>query len=94
MIVDWGDHWIRGQVVDSAGNPVPASRVVLNWSHRDELLDTHTTRRTATDAQGRFAFNNLGPGPHSLKVDAPGFSGVDIDHDLSRQGYDLTVRLN
>ncbi len=94
MVLDWGDHSIRGQVVDSRGNPVPASRVVLNWSHRDERLDTQTTRRTATDAQGRFAFSNLGPGPHSLKVDAPGFLGVDIDHDLSRQGYGLTVRLN
>ena len=94
MVLDWGDHSIRGQVVDSRGNPVPASRVVLNWSHRDERLDTQTTRRTATDAQGRFAFSNLGPGPHSLKIDAPGFLGVDIDHDLSRQGYGLTVRLN
>jgi hypothetical protein len=94
MVLDWGGHSIRGQVVDSRGNPVPASRVVLNWSHRDERLDTQTTRRTATDVHGRFAFSNLGPGPHSLKVDAPGFLGVDIDHDLSRQGYGLTVRLN
>jgi protocatechuate 3,4-dioxygenase beta subunit len=94
LVLDWGDHLIRGQVVDSRGNPVPASRVVLNWSHRDEQIDTQTTRRTATDTQGRFAFSNLGPGPHSLKVDAPGFLGVDIDHDLSRQGYGLTVRLN
>jgi protocatechuate 3,4-dioxygenase beta subunit len=94
MVLDWGQHTIRGQVVDATGVPVPASRVVLNWSHRDERLDTQTTRRTATDSEGRFAFSNLGPGPHSLKVDAPGFLGVDIEHDLSRQGYDLTVRLN
>jgi hypothetical protein len=57
-------------------------------------VNTQATRRTATDSQGQFTFSNLGPGPHSLKVDAPGFLGVDIDHDLSRQGYDLTVRLN
>ena len=94
MVLDWGDHSIRGQVVDTTGSPVPASRVVLNWSHREEALDMQTTRRTATDSEGRFAFSNLGPGPHSLKVDAPGFVGVDIDHDLNRQGYDLTVRMN
>ena len=94
MVLDWGDHSIRGQVVDSTGIPVPASRVVLNWSHREETLDMHTTRRTATDSEGRFAFSNLGPGPHSLKVDAPGFLSVDIDHDLIRQGYDLTVKMN
>ena len=94
LVLDWGGHSIQGQVVDPGGNPVPASRVILNWSHRDELLNTQATRRTATDSHGRFAFSNLGPGPHSIKVDAPGFLGVDIDHDLSRQGYDLTVRLN
>jgi protocatechuate 3,4-dioxygenase beta subunit len=94
LVLDWGDHSIRGMVVDSKGNPVPASRVILNWSHRDDRLNTQATRRTATDSQGQFAFSKLGPGPHSLKVDAPGFLGVDIDHDLSRQGYDLTVRLN
>ena len=94
LVLDWGGHSIQGQVVDPSGSPVPASRVILNWSHRDELVSTQTTRRTATDSQGRFAFSNLGPGPHSLKVDAPGFLGVDIDHDLSRQGYNLTVSLN
>jgi protocatechuate 3,4-dioxygenase beta subunit len=94
MVLDWGSHSIRGQVVDATGSPVPASRVVLNWSHKEEKLDMQTTRRTATDSEGRFAFSNLGSGPHSLKVDAPGFLGVDIDHDLNRQGYDLTVRMN
>jgi protocatechuate 3,4-dioxygenase beta subunit len=94
LVLDWGQHSIRGMVVDARGNPVPASRVILNWSHQDKQVNTQATRRTATDSQGQFTFSNLGPGPHSLKVDAPGFLGVDIDHDLSRQGYDLTVRLN
>jgi protocatechuate 3,4-dioxygenase beta subunit len=94
MVLDWGGHSIRGQVVDSTGNPVAASRVILDWSHRDGDLDAQATRRTATDPLGRFAFSNLGPGPHSLKVDAPGFIGIDIEHDLRRQGYDVMVRLN
>ncbi len=94
LVLDWGGHSIQGQVVDPGGNPVPASRVILNWSHRDEPISTQATRRTATDLHGRFTFSNLGPGPHSLKVDAPGFLAVDIDHDLSRQGYNLTVSLN
>ena len=94
LVLDWGDHSIRGIVVDSKGNPVPASRVILNWSRQDERVNTQATRRTATDSLGQFAFSNLGPGPHSLKVDAPGYLGVDIKHDLIHQGYDLTVRLN
>jgi hypothetical protein len=94
LVLDWGDHEIRGSVVDANGNPVPASRVVLQWSYELEGVSTKATRRTAADTQGHFAFSNLGPGPHSLQINAPGFSTVDINHDLRRQGYDLTVRLN
>jgi hypothetical protein len=94
LVLDWGEHEIHGVVTDANGNPVPASRVVLQWSNETDGITTRATRRTASDMQGNFAFSNLGPGPHSLKIDAPGFLGVDIDHDLSRQGYALTVKLN
>jgi len=93
-VLAWGGHEIRGSVVDTRGNPVPASRIVLQWSYQSDGITTRATRRTAADTQGHFAFSNLGPGPHSLQVAAPGFPTVDIDHDLRRQGYDLTVRLN
>jgi len=94
LVLDWGEHEIHGMVVDTQGNPVPASRIVLQWSHQAGGITTKATRRTASDSQGYFAFSTLGPGPHSLRIDAPGFSTVGIEHDLSRQGYDLTVRLN
>ena len=94
LVLDLGEHEIRGSVVDTRGNPVPASRIVLQWSYVSDGVTTRATRRTAADTQGNFAFSNLGPGPHSLQVVAPGFPTVDIDHDLRRQGYDLTVRLN
>ncbi len=94
LVLDWGDHQIRGMVVDAHGDPVPASRIVLQWSYEADGITTNSTRRTAADTQGHFAFSNLGPGPHSLRVDAPGFGRVDLDHDLSRQGYAVTVKLN
>ena len=94
LVLDWGAHEIRGIVVDTNDNPVPASQIVLQWSHQAGGITTRATRRTAADTQGHFAFSNLGPGPHSLQINAPGFRTVDIDHDLSRQGYDVMVRLN
>lgn len=94
LVLDWGEHEIRGVVVDARGNPVPASRVLLQWTHEARGITASSTRRTASDTQGQFAFSNLGPGPHSLRVDAPGFSAIAIEHDLSRQGYGVTVRLN
>jgi hypothetical protein len=94
LVLDWGEHEIHGSVVDTRGNPVPASQIVLQWSYQSDGVTTRATRRTAADTQGHFAFSNLGPGPHSLQVAAPGFPTVDIDHDLRQQGYELTVRLN
>jgi hypothetical protein len=94
LVLDWGEHEIRGIVIDAQDNPVPASRIVLQWFYQADGITTKATRRTAADMQGHFAFSNLGPGPHSLRINAPGFRTVDIEHDLSRQGYDVTVRLN
>jgi len=94
LVLDWGEHEIRGIIVDAQDNPVPASRIILHWSHQADGITTRATRRTAADTQGHFAFSNLGPGPHSLQIRAPGFSSVFIDHDLTQQGYDVTVRLN
>jgi protocatechuate 3,4-dioxygenase beta subunit len=94
LLLDWGVHEIRGTVVDASNNPVPASRVVLQWSHETDGITTNATRRTAADTRGNFAFSNLGPGPHLLRVDAPGHPAAAINYDLSRQGYEVTVRLN
>lgn len=94
LVLDWGQNEIHGVVVNALGNPVPASRIVLQWSHQSDGITTKTTRRTAADTQGHFAFSRLGPGTHSLQVDAAGFAPVVVDHDVSRQGYNLTVRLN
>jgi len=94
LVMDWGQHEIRGVVLNALGNPVPASRILLQWSHQADGITVKTTRRTAADTQGHFAFSRLGPGVHSLQIDAAGFSPVVIDHDVSRQGYELTVRLN
>jgi hypothetical protein len=93
LVVDWGQHELRGIVVDANDNPVTA-RIVLHWSRQAGGITTSTTRRTAADTQGQFAFSQLGPGPHSLQVDAPGYRTIALDHDPVRQGYAVTVRLN
>lgn len=94
IVLDWGPHELRGVVVDRRGNPVPASRIVLSWTHEADGIRTRATRRTSSDANGHFTFSRLGPGAHALRVDAPGFEPVALNHDSSREGYELTVRLN
>ncbi len=94
IVLDWGSHELRGLVVDRHGHPVPASRIILSWTHEADGIRSRTTRRTRTDAYGHFTFSRLGPGPHALSVDAPGFRTAALNHDSSREGYELTVRLN
>ena len=94
LTLDWGEHMLQGTVTDSLGSPVPASQVILTWlSTSANGITSSATRRTASDAEGNFFFNNLGPGPHVVRVSAPGFQPVDVEHDLGRQGYDINIRL-
>jgi hypothetical protein len=95
LTLDWGSHTISGTVTDSRGAPVPASQIILKWlSISNDGITSSATRRTAADLEGRFSFNSLGPGPHVVRVSAPGFVPVDMEHDLSRQGYEMNIRLD
>ena len=73
VIIDWGVYGLQGQVTDSAGKPVSLPRLTLSWSHRKNGVRSRSVRKIAGDADGYFAFTQLGPGRHTLSVDAPGF---------------------
>lgn len=91
LVLDWGGHELHGIVVDSSGNPVPAAKVLLTWSHLEGDVTTSTIRRTRSDAQGVFSFGQLGPGPHELQIDLPGRRPVKMIHDVIREGYFVKV---
>jgi hypothetical protein len=94
LTLDWGGHEIQGTVTDADGLPLPASQIVLKWmSTSADGISSSATRRTSSDSEGRFAFNSLGPGPHILKVSAAGYLPINLEHDLSRQGYEVNVRM-
>jgi protocatechuate 3,4-dioxygenase beta subunit len=94
LVLDWGQHEIRGLVVDRMGNPVSGSEITLTWSHDSDGLQSSSVRRTTSDAQGNFVFKALGPGPHRLQIESPGRPVMALNHDVREQGYDLTIRMN
>jgi protocatechuate 3,4-dioxygenase beta subunit len=95
VVVDWGHHELSGTIVDRTGRAVSGSQVLLKWSHESAGgVQSSVTRRTATDYQGRFRFDQLGAGPHSLVVHATGYEKMAFEHDIRRDGYDVTVQLN
>jgi protocatechuate 3,4-dioxygenase beta subunit len=91
--LDVGDRVVDGHVVDSRGLPLAGSRVSLSWSDSDGGVQSRSTRTTATDARGYFLFTQIGPGVHSLAVDAPGFRSARTQHDSSADGAEILVRL-
>ena len=74
--MDWGDDWLFGQVVDPQGNPVPGTRVTLQWQQQNLDLTSSSHRQSGTDLEGHFNFSNLGARDYQVTVQAPGFQTV------------------
>lgn len=82
---------LDGRVVDPAGSAVPGATVFassgVNWVQipldvEPEALPKGWIRveTTTTDAEGRFLFEDLKPGPLRIAVHAPGFAPHYEDH--------------
>jgi protocatechuate 3,4-dioxygenase beta subunit len=94
VILDWGKHEIQGRVQNSRGEPVPASRVHLTWTHSYNGIRSVATRRTVTDATGHFRFSQVGPGEHMLSVDAPGFQTSRRTYEtVTTENHEVLIRL-
>ena len=86
---------LRGRVVDARTQaPVADARVLLAAVTPDgDVLDA-TGRTTQTDADGRFEFTALTPGPHVVAITTVGYLYVRRQVDVaSASGVELVVPL-
>jgi hypothetical protein len=51
-------------------------------------------RKTIADLNGNFAFTGLGPGQHTLRVNAPGFSMAVVNVEVGLGSDSVVVELN
>ena len=93
VILDAGNHVLEGQVIDSAGQPVPAASVLLTWSFNDNGVQSSSSRKTAAEQNGYFVFTGLGPGLHRMQVSASGFKTAVVKIDVGVQPGDVLVTL-
>jgi hypothetical protein len=93
LTLDLGRHELHGRVIDELDKPVAVSQVFLTSTHLVDGVKSQSNRSTAADATGYFRFTQLGPGPHMVIVNAPGFKSTRLAHDITSQGYDVVVRL-
>jgi hypothetical protein len=93
LVLDWGDHVLRGAVVDALGRALAGARVDLSWVHESAGLISGSSRRRQTDASGSFEFKELGPGPHTLEVHADGHPTTRESYPVRRRIEEVEIRL-
>jgi len=85
LIVDEGDLTTQGQVVMQNGEPVAGAQATLIWSHNYQGRRSSSRRTTHTDMAGSFSFVRLGPGPHTLIIEAAGYQTARLSPEADTQ---------
>ena len=93
LLLDWGDHEVRGSVLDDLGLPVIGAKLHLSWRYRDGEIQSTSARRTVTDERGLFRFSQLGLGVHRLDVRASAYHARRQELDVGDHPNEVEVRL-
>jgi hypothetical protein len=91
--LDWGTHWLSGQIVDEQGKGVPGARLVLQWIEQKSELRSSSRREIGSDVAGNFVFSNLGADEHVLTVEAPGFASIQRQYTPGQDSGNVEIVL-
>ncbi|HYE73801.1 MAG TPA: TonB-dependent receptor, partial [Blastocatellia bacterium] len=78
---------IQGTVVDETGAVIPDATVEV------KNLDTNASRTLSTDADGRFVFLQLAPGPYTLTTTKAGYATLVQENLILTVGQAITLNL-
>jgi protocatechuate 3,4-dioxygenase beta subunit len=77
LVLDWGHGEMAGYLVNSdSGEPVAGAEVTLIWADEEQGVTSRSRRQTVADGSGYFIFTELGPGLHTIMVNARGYQSV------------------
>jgi len=93
LVVDQGNHELKGLVYDQFHYPVDGARVVLNWENNENGTRSIVDRRTTTGPSGAFSMKDIGSGEHDLVITASDGSTYRRAVDIGNDGIELTVIL-
>lgn len=94
LVVDWGNYEFEGRVLDFASNPVPGATLLLTWFQQKNGIRSRSIRKAITDRDGLFRFTQLALGQRTLRVEAPRYKPVQVEHKMGRAPGPIELRLD
>ena len=91
--LDVGNNFTEGRVINANGDPVSGARTSLSWSFNDGAISSRSLRKTVTGANGHFTFSQLGPGLHTLIIEAAGYRTARIEYQVGVNSGAIEVKL-
>ena len=79
--------------MDDTGRPLSATELFVTSVRRDSGLRLQAVHRAVTDETGYFLVDRLGPGYHTIRIDAPGFGAAILDHEVGIDNPEVIIRL-
>lgn len=88
-------HWLAGRVIDEEGKPVKDARleVMPEWRLLHEWSYPGVTRRTRTDAEGRFRLEDISGPTVAVALRGPGDDWTDGGQDKVAVDREITLTL-
>jgi len=93
LVVDKGNHYLSGWVIDGGGVAVEKALVYLDSTMQNGTIKYSSYRPISTDRAGRFYFDNIGSGEHKISVFAGGFDEQEIIHRFETQTDEIHITL-
>ncbi len=93
FVVDIGEHEIHGTIVDDETNPVTDANVKLSWQSADRGTLSSSLRTATTDSNGRFSFRGVGPGKHTIAVDAETYASAERKVDPAKSHRAIAIAI-
>lgn len=93
IIVDRGDYYLSGWVIDASGVGVEKAMVTLDRKFRSGALRHSSYRSQATRGDGAFAFDGLGGGSYRLSVYAQGYEKQTMTYRFDQPSAEIFVTM-
>ena len=93
LVVDRGSNYLSGWVADENGVAVAKAMVTLDRKFGDGQVENSSYRSQRTDANGGFAFANLGGGDYHVTVYALGYRKQEFQHDFDAASGEMFITL-